>query len=54
MNEITEGRFSVSVEEGLHLSLPLAGSDAFQHGLVLDDTPFLRPRACLEDGSDSI
>ena len=40
VNEITEGCFSVSIQEGLHLSIPFAGGDAFQHGLVLDDTPF--------------
>ena len=40
VNEITEGCFSLSIEDGLHLSVPVAGSNAFQHGLVLDETPF--------------
>ena len=40
-DEICEGSLSVLVEDGLHLSPSIAGSDVFQGRFVLDEAALL-------------
>ena len=44
VEEISERRLSILVEDGLHLSPSIAGCDASQNRLVLDQATFLVSR----------